>query len=257
MRKRPLILGTLIALAWFALAAVPVFAEPTPSEMRSGTLTGGGGLQTLTLFSVPAGSQFVLTDLEWCPDMNLPYGPADVLRLPLRLRNATEDRYGWWACVYAAMNGERHTINLPLVEHWTTGIVFGSGEPVRFEIGDFASFVSWRISWSGYVVAGMASDAGEMEPEGRGLALQGLPNPVEGDAWVRFLLPKPGEVLVAIYDVAGRQIRTLYDGALPEGSHAVPWNGEDDEGRPVGAGVYFARLETTDATEMQKLTRVR
>jgi hypothetical protein len=257
MGTRHLILGILTGLGWFALAAVPVWAQPSPSEMRSGTVTGSAGLQTLTLFNVPAGSQFVLTDLEWCPDMNLPYGPADVLRLSLKLRTATTDRYGWWAVIYPAFNGERHTINVPLVEHWTTGIVFGSGEPVRFEIGDFASFISWRVNWSGYVVSGMASDAGEIEPEGRGLALQGSPNPAEGDAWVRFLLPSPGKVLVAIYDVSGRQIRSLYDGALTGGEHALPWDGRDDDGRPVGSGVYFARLETAEATEMQKLSRIR
>lgn len=255
-------LRALSGLGLVLLSASAAVSQPSPADMRSGTVTGSAGLQTLTLFTVPGGSTFVLTDLEWCPDMNLPFGPADILLLPLKLRTASADRYGWWARIYPVINGQtggdRHTFNVPLVEHWTTGIVFNSGDQVRFEIGDFASFISWRISWSGYVVAGGSSDAGEPAGQDHGqLALQGSPNPAEGDATIQFLLPKAGSVLVAVYDVMGRRIRTLYEGSLAEGLHMFPWDGRNEDGDEVGEGVYFARVETPEASGVEKLTRLR
>ena len=46
---------------------------------------------------------------------------------------------------------------------------------------------------------------------------------------------------VAVYDVAGRQIRVLYEGPLASEGQQVTWNGRDQQGRRVSSGVYFVR----------------
>ncbi len=67
------------------------------------------------------------------------------------------------------------------------------------------------------------------------------PNPGRGSTHFRLALPHDAVPHVALYDVAGRRIRLLHEGALPAGDHALAWDGRDDGGREVGAGVYFAR----------------
>jgi hypothetical protein len=58
-----------------------------------------------------------------------------------------------------------------------------------------------------------------------------------------FTLPAAGHARLALHDLSGRRIRTLVDAPLAEGSHALEWDGRDDAGARVPAGVYWARLE--------------
>jgi glucose/arabinose dehydrogenase len=53
---------------------------------------------------------------------------------------------------------------------------------------------------------------------------------------------RPSEIEVAIYDIAGRRVVTLERGRVDSGSRVLRWNGRDDAGRTVGAGIYFVRL---------------
>jgi hypothetical protein len=69
------------------------------------------------------------------------------------------------------------------------------------------------------------------------------PNPARGEALLRYTLPSAARVTLALFDVAGRRVRALEQGERDAGEHATRWDGRDTEGRPVPAGLYFARLE--------------
>lgn len=77
------------------------------------------------------------------------------------------------------------------------------------------------------------------------VALSSAPNPARGNLSVNFELTADETVTIALYDVSGREVRTLAQGAYPAGRHAVPWDGLDRSGRPAAPGVYLARLEGT------------
>ncbi len=47
-----------------------------------------------------------------------------------------------------------------------------------------------------------------------------------------------------VFDVAGRHVRRLLDGALQAGLHQVVWDGADQSGRTVASGVYTVRVES-------------
>lgn len=68
------------------------------------------------------------------------------------------------------------------------------------------------------------------------------PNPARAGSTIDFALPSPGTARLEIYDAAGRRVNTLVNGALSAGTHAATWNGTDERGSAVQAGVYFARL---------------
>lgn len=69
------------------------------------------------------------------------------------------------------------------------------------------------------------------------------PNPVSLATTIRYDLAASGRVSLALYDAGGRLVRTLQNGALPAGRHQSAWDGRNDAGAPVAAGVYFARLD--------------
>jgi len=83
------------------------------------------------------------------------------------------------------------------------------------------------------------------------------PNPSAGDTSILFTLDRPGHVRVRIVDVSGRDVRTLMDRRLGEGSHDAVWSGRDDAGRPVVAGVYFYRLDSPLGHATGRLSVVR
>ena len=68
-------------------------------------------------------------------------------------------------------------------------------------------------------------------------------------ARIRFELPAPMPVSLTIYDVAGRVVRELRSaGLLPSGVSEMAWDGRDDRGGALHAGVYFCRMRAGPAT---------
>ena len=88
-------------------------------------------------------------------------------------------------------------------------------------------------------------------------ALSCSPNPFNPRTTIRFELARAGAARLAVYDVCGRQVRTLLDGSLAAGSHEAEWDGRDDGGREVGSGVYLARLEAGGVVAVARLGLVR
>jgi photosystem II stability/assembly factor-like uncharacterized protein len=74
------------------------------------------------------------------------------------------------------------------------------------------------------------------------------PNPFHDRSTLSFALPEAGSVRVDVFDVSGRIVRTLADGAMPRGTHALVWDGRNAAGRVVGTGVYFYRVATASET---------
>src|SRR4030095_9869201 len=70
------------------------------------------------------------------------------------------------------------------------------------------------------------------------------PNPFDRNTRIRFSLPAAGAHKLVVYDVNGRRVRVLSEGARAAGIGEVEWDGRDGSGAPVPSGVYFYRLET-------------
>lgn len=65
-------------------------------------------------------------------------------------------------------------------------------------------------------------------------------------------------VAVRIYDVRGRNVRTMARLGSTSGGYKVHWDGKDDWGDPVAAGIYFVRVDVGARTVHQdKLVCVR
>jgi len=84
------------------------------------------------------------------------------------------------------------------------------------------------------------------------------PNPFNPTTAISYIVPAPGaEVRLTVYDLAGRVVRTLVEGAEQGGEHVVVWHGRDDAGRPVGSGVYFYRLVVGDESVERKMVMLK
>jgi alpha-amylase len=90
--------------------------------------------------------------------------------------------------------------------------------------------------------AGLTLGVADAEPPGLLALAPPSPNPTRGGATLRFTLARAGHATLALYDVSGRRVRTLADGALAAGPHEARWDGRDTAGARVRAGLYFATL---------------
>jgi len=82
---------------------------------------------------------------------------------------------------------------------------------------------------------------------------QNVPNPFAGTTTIRYALPSATACQLAVYSVTGQRLATLLDWVQPAGEYAIDWNGTDDAGRRLRAGLYFLRLTAGPATRMRKI----
>jgi uncharacterized membrane protein len=76
-------------------------------------------------------------------------------------------------------------------------------------------------------------------------------------AAVAWSLPSAQHVRLAVFDLRGRMVRTLFEGSSAGGEHVVSWDGRSDQGVRAAAGVYFVRLESVAGTRTGRVLLVR
>jgi hypothetical protein len=79
------------------------------------------------------------------------------------------------------------------------------------------------------------------------------PSPFSKRTRISYGLPKPGAVEVMVYDITGKQVKTLVSERLEPGYYKTVWQGEDVLGRKVSAGVYFILMNTNDFASQRKV----
>jgi len=89
------------------------------------------------------------------------------------------------------------------------------------------------------------------------MSLAAHPNPFNPTVQITYTVPKPGRVLIQVWDVAGRLVRTLEDAQRAKGTYQAMWNGNNDAGAMVASGVYFCRMSVGSAAMTHKLMLLR
>lgn len=83
------------------------------------------------------------------------------------------------------------------------------------------------------------------------------PNPSRAATTVLVRSPAAAATRIAIFDLRGALLRTLYRGLLRPGEHRFVWDGRDARGSPLPSGVYFCRVDAAGSTTTKKLVVVR
>lgn len=137
-------------------------------------------------------------------------------------------------------------------QNWLDTAYNGGAVYYRVTAVDFAGNESAPAAPAG--VSGVGED--EARPAAATLG-PGTPNPFHAATRLSFALPVAGPVTLEIFDVAGRRVRTLLEAVRPAGAQAAEWDGRDDDGRRVPAGVYLSRLRAGGVTRVGRVTLAR
>jgi len=71
---------------------------------------------------------------------------------------------------------------------------------------------------------------------------QNYPNPFNPTTVITYELPHPADVRIEVFNVLGQKIKTLFDGFQTSSFGRVIWDGTNDSGQGVSAGVYIYSL---------------
>ena len=77
---------------------------------------------------------------------------------------------------------------------------------------------------------------------------QNYPNPFNPSTTIAYVLDRPGQVNLAVFDMLGREMKTLVNGIQPKGKYTARFDGSDMPG-----GMYLVRLQTADRTLIRKM----
>ncbi|MCP4549907.1 MAG: T9SS type A sorting domain-containing protein [bacterium] len=83
--------------------------------------------------------------------------------------------------------------------------------------------------------------------------LHGNPNPCNPNTTLLFDLPTGGRTDLRIFDIGGRRVINLYSGDLSAGRHSVNWNGCGESGDPLPSGLYLARLQAENNSDLCRI----
>lgn len=143
-------------------------------------------------------------------------------------------------------------------------------EPITSSDGTFARFLDrttrpgaryeYRVGWSepGRPGERYLDPASATAPGAPGVRLTlgvPAPQPARGEVTLELGVPTGETAEVAIFGIEGRLVRQL-DRELAGGVHRVLWDGRDDEGRPLPAGIYVVSAAGTSGQVTQKVILV-
>ena len=74
------------------------------------------------------------------------------------------------------------------------------------------------------------------------------PNPFYYQTQISYCLKNSGNTKLAIFNISGQKIRTLMNNHQSAGEHSVVWNGTDNSGNPLPAGVYFYTIKYSNTS---------
>jgi hypothetical protein len=102
------------------------------------------------------------------------------------------------------------------------------------------------------IIVDVGQDNGSLIPDNFQLA-QNYPNPFNPTTTIEYSLPRRSMVVVEIYNLLGRVVRTLVDEEKPAGIYRLSWDGTDADSRAVSSGVYLYRIITSNFTQTKKM----
>lgn len=86
---------------------------------------------------------------------------------------------------------------------------------------------------------------------------QNYPNPFNPSTTIKWQIPKAAFVTLKIYDLLGKEIKTLVNEAQVNGIYQAVWIGDNNSGKKVSSGIYFYQLRSGDFVETKKMLLIK
>ncbi|MEO8398429.1 MAG: FlgD immunoglobulin-like domain containing protein, partial [Ignavibacteriaceae bacterium] len=82
---------------------------------------------------------------------------------------------------------------------------------------------------------------------------QNFPNPFNPATTIKFSIQKKQFIKLRIFDLLGREIKTLIDEEKESGTYSIEWNGKNNEGNHAASGIYLIKLDSEAGSRSYKM----
>ncbi len=82
---------------------------------------------------------------------------------------------------------------------------------------------------------------------------QNYPNPFNPSTTINFSVPQKTSVKLIVYDILGKEVKTLVNGDREAGTYSVSWNGLNNNDQTVSTGIYIYRITAGDFVREKKM----
>jgi hypothetical protein len=82
---------------------------------------------------------------------------------------------------------------------------------------------------------------------------QNYPNPFNPLTKIQYDIPNINNVSIIIYDLIGKNIKSLVNSEKPAGFYSVAWDGTNNFGKTVSAGIYVYMIQTGEFRSTKKM----
>jgi hypothetical protein len=197
-------------------------------------------------------NNFTLNVASSVKKMNLYHSTMDVFIIgnfdviPLT-SNQNFSRAGWW---YDYFSGD--SVNI-------TNLT----ESITLEPGDFKIYTTTKLPTPEAGILLNVEKIDDQIPVEFTLE-QNYPNPFNPSTVIRYSVPSVTQggigvsrVILKIYDILGREIKTLVNQDQTSGVYEVIWNADDELGNKVSTGVYFYRIDAGEFVQTKKMMLIK
>jgi len=121
---------------------------------------------------------------------------------------------------------------------------------------DYLGFAGHNLEPTGPIELYMNTHDLTYIPDKYGLN-QNYPNPFNPETLIPYNLPENIFVNITIYDLLGRQVKTLVNQGQNAGFNSIKWNATNDYGEPVSAGIYLYQIQAGTFYQTRKMALLR
>lgn len=103
------------------------------------------------------------------------------------------------------------------------------------------------------LTTGIKEEYGDLFQPNNFKLFQNYPNPFNSETTINYQLPFDFYVVLKIYNILGREVKTLVNEKKTAGYYSVRWDGTNISDTKVSSGIYLYKIKTKDFIEMKKL----
>ena len=111
---------------------------------------------------------------------------------------------------------------------------------------------NWSVIWRFKTINPTGVDEEVINPDINSLE-QNYPNPFNPVTQICYTLPQLSNVQLKIYDILGREVKTLVNSEQPAGAYRLEWNGSNNFGSQVASGMYIYRIIAGKFVQTKKM----
>ena len=254
------------------LTFLPVQKKPQASWMSSGIMDssyynaeregsyGGGGIRWTpdTFYSQYTGNG----NNPWQPSDHIVHMPslANQFNSALQQHTMTPWRVNAWGLNHHVVNVMWTDLS-GLSDNWGKEIAFlhdisdgmadGVANPPRPDLVRFVTMQDLSDIYDDVMTNIDTRDVLNHSPNC--LLFQNYPNPFNSSTTIRFEIVRKGNVTIRVYDILGREIKTILDKELEKGIHSVDYDGTDAYGREIANGIYLYQMKFESSYKVSKM----